>query len=94
MLGLDDGQVFGVLFLRNGELGPVVEDGVGRGTGTALQAGFDGPGEFGLAVAVEDDVDALGVDVFGVQEESVHVEQTGPDGREAGGTSAGCPVTW
>ncbi|KAI6776811.1 hypothetical protein HG530_000756 [Fusarium avenaceum] len=71
-----------VLFGSDGKLSPVVEDLVGLGTGTTLELGLDGPGEGTLAILFEDDVDTLRVDVFGIEEEAVHVEQTGPDGRK------------
>ena len=38
---------------------------------------FDAPGQVRATVLLEDDVVAFGVDVFGVEEEPVHVEQTG-----------------
>lgn len=75
------GGVFGVVFFGGaGELGPVVEDFGGGGAGAALQLGFDGPGEGGAVVFGEQDVGAEGVEVFGVEEEAVHVEETGADG--------------
>lgn len=55
-----------VLLLGDGEAGPVVEDLVGGGAWAALQSGLDRPGHVGLTVALEDDVDALSVDVLGV----------------------------
>ena len=33
---------------------------------------------------MEDEVDAFGVEVFGVEEKTVHVEETGADRGEAG----------
>lgn len=53
------------------------------GSGTALQLGFDLPGEVGATVLFEDDVVAFGVEVFGVDEETVHVEETGADFRKS-----------
>lgn len=80
MLALQGG-VFGVVLVGGaGQLGPVVEDFGGGGAGAALQLGFDGPGEGGAVVFGEQDVGAEGVEVFGVEEEAVHVEQTGADG--------------
>jgi hypothetical protein len=72
-----------VLLVGDGELGPGVEELVGLGARTALEASLDAPGEIGAAVALEDDVDALCIEVFGVKEEAVHVEEAGADGREA-----------
>ena len=42
--------------------------------------GFDGPGKSGPVVFGEQDVGAEGVEVFGVEEQAVHVEETGADG--------------
>lgn len=42
--------------------------------------GFDGPGEGGLVEFGEESVGAEGVEVFGVEEEAVHVEEAGEDG--------------
>ncbi|KAI6773650.1 hypothetical protein HG531_000499 [Fusarium graminearum] len=78
------GSVLGDVFLgSDGELSPVVEDLVGLGAGATLKLGLDGPGEGSLAVLLENDVDTLSVDIFGIEEETVHVEEAGPDGREA-----------
>ena len=55
------------------------------GTGAALQLGLDLPGKRGLAVLMQDYVVALGVDILGVDEEPVHVEETGADVGESGG---------
>ena len=74
-----------VLVVGDGQGGPVVEDFVGFDSGTALELGFDGPGEGGAAISLEDEVDAQGVEVFGVEEEAVHVEEAGPHRREADG---------
>jgi len=73
-----------VLVVADGQAGPVVEDLVALDGGAALQLGLDGPGEGGPAVALQDHVDAQRVQVFGVEEEAVHVEEAGPDGGEAG----------
>lgn len=80
MLSLQGG-VFGLVFFwRAGELGPVVEDFAGGGAWAALQLGFDGPRQCGPVVFGEQDVGAEGVEVFGVEEQAVHVEETGADG--------------
>lgn len=78
-------DVFGA---GDGELGPGVEDLAGFGAGAALELGFDVPGEVGAVAFAQDDVVAEGVDVFGVEEETVHVEEAGPDGRETGAVLA------
>jgi hypothetical protein len=77
MLALQGGIFLLVFFRRAREFGPVVEDLRSRRTGTALQLGFDGPGEGGAVVFGEQDVGAEGVEVFGVEEEAVHVEEAG-----------------
>lgn len=63
--------------------------GEGQGThgggGAALELGFDAPGEQGAAVGGEDGVGDEAVDVFGVDEEAVHVEEAGADGGEPKG---------
>ncbi len=56
---------------------------------SALLFGFDAPWEVGFVVGVEDVVVDLGVDVFGVYEEAVDVEDTGADGWEVGGVGFG-----
>lgn len=84
MLALQLGVLADVFGARDGELGPGVEDLAGFGAGAALELGFDVPGEIGAVAFAQDDVVAEGVDVFGVEEETVHVEEAGPDGREAG----------
>lgn len=82
------GRVLGeVLVGSDGELGPVVEDLVGGGTGTTLKFGLDGPGEGSFAVLFEDHVDTLSVDVLGVKKETVHVKETSPNGRKVGARS-------
>lgn len=45
--------------------------------------GFDFPGQIGTAVFLKDEVVAFGVDVFGVEDEAVHVEQTCTDFRKS-----------
>lgn len=65
------------------------ERGFGRreayvGTRAALQLGLDFPGKRRLAVLMQDYVVALGVDVLGIDEKSVHVEETGADPWESG----------
>jgi len=44
---------------------------------------FDLPGEIWTAVLFTKDVIAVGVDVFGVEEETIHVEETGADSGES-----------
>ena len=84
VLSLQGGVFCLIFFGRAGELGPFVEDSGGGGAGAALQLGFDGPGEGGAGVFGEEDVGAEGVEVFGVEEEAVHVEETGADGGWGG----------
>ena len=65
------------------------ERGFGRreayvGTRAALQLGLDFPGKRRLAVLMQDYVVALGVDVLGIDEKSVHVEETSADSWESG----------
>lgn len=64
-----------------------MEDLTGFGAGPALQLGFDIPGEVGPVAFAEDDVIAEGVDVFSVEEKTIHVKEAGADWRETGGTS-------
>ena len=73
-----------IFFVRDGQLGPCVEDGGGRGRWPALEFGFDGPRDAGLVVAGENGVDACRVSVFGVDKEAVHIEETGTNWWEAG----------
>lgn len=83
MLALQLGILANVLGTRDGQLGPGVEDLAGFGARAALQLGFDIPGEVGPVAFAQDDIVAEGVDVFGVEEEAVHVEEAGADRREA-----------
>ena len=73
-----------VLCVGDWELCPLVEDVGGSRAGTTLQLCFDGPGEGGTAVLGEEGVDDLRIFVFGVEEETVHVEEAGSDGWESG----------
>lgn len=73
-----------VLVVGHGELRPGLEERRGLLGGAALELRLYGPREGGLGVLFEDIVDALGVEVFGVEEEAVHVEEAGADGGEAG----------
>jgi len=70
--------------LRDGELGPGVEDGGGFGAGATLELGFDVPGEVGAGVFAQDGVGDEGVDIFGVDQQAVVVEEDGADWGEAG----------
>lgn len=76
-------QLANVLLLADGQLGPLVEDAGDDGSGSALEAGFYRPGHGISSVPFEDEVGAVRVEVFRVEEEAVHVEETGPDGGEA-----------
>lgn len=51
----------------------------------AHELGFDGPGERRATVAGENVIGAFLVDVFGVDEQAVHVEDARPDRGEADG---------
>lgn len=78
------GAVLGhVVVVGDGQLRPLVEDLVGLGSGPALELRLDGPGQVRPVVLFEEQVDTERVDVLGVQEQAVHVEETGPHGREA-----------
>jgi hypothetical protein len=52
-----------------------MEDLASGGTRATLELSFDGPGQWGFAVAREHGVRALGIFIFGVKEETVHVEE-------------------
>lgn len=53
------------------------------GARAPLELGFDFPGQRRLAIFVQEDIVAFGVDVLGVYEEAVHIEETGADFRES-----------
>ena len=55
-----------------------MENVCGLGTGPALKLRFYGPGDGRTAVALENRVGYYGVDVLGIDEEAVHVEERGP----------------
>ena len=61
-----------------------MEDLGGGWTGSALELGFYGPRDERSTVFLEHEVCADGVFVFGVYEQSVHIEQACSDWREAG----------
>ena len=90
MLFLENSLFSKILFACDGELRPAEEDCAGRGAGTPLHLCFDGPGERGPAVFGEDSIGADGVEVFGVEEEAVHVEEAGSYGRETGEVVSQC----
>jgi hypothetical protein len=52
-------------------------------SGTALELRFNTPWHFGAAVLTQDYVDYIGVDIFGVDEEAIHIKDTGSDWGEA-----------
>lgn len=52
-------------------------------SGTALELRFDAPWHFGAAVLAQDYVDYIGVDIFGIDEEAIHIKDTGSDWGEA-----------
>lgn len=72
-----------VLRRRNWELRPFVQDGSCCGIWAALHLCFYAPGEIGTAVAIEHGVSASSVEIFGIEEEAIHVEEAGTDGRKA-----------
>ncbi len=88
MLALQFGVLPDVLGARDGELSPGVEDLASFGAGPALQLGFDVPGEVGPVAFTENHIVAESVDVFGIEEETVHVEEACADWRETVGMSA------
>ena len=67
------------------EVRPGEEDCDSFGGWAALELAFDGPWDGTGVVAGEEEVVANCVDVFGIDEQAVHVEETGSDRREAGG---------
>lgn len=69
---------------RDGQLRPFLQDRGRGGARAALQLGLDAPGERGAAVPRKQVVGADCVEIFGVQEETVHVEETGADRGEPG----------
>lgn len=79
--GLNDSSACGVPLL----LGRHDQNGGGTyfRTRTALKLGFDFPWERWLAMFVKNHVIALRVDVFRVNEETIHVEKAGAHTREA-----------
>ena len=64
MLGLQRGLFGEELLVRDGELGPFVEDLRRLGPGAALHLGFDGPWDRGFVVFLEDGVGAECVPVL------------------------------
>ena len=54
------------------------------GTRAALQLGLDFPRKRRPSVFMQNHVVAFGVDIFSVDEKSVHVKETGADFRESG----------
>lgn len=50
----------------------------------ALELCLDGPWHGGSTVALEHRIDAFGIFVLGVEEEPIHIKETGSDGREPG----------
>ena len=48
-----------------------------------MKLGLDGPGEIGLAKLLENDVVATSIELLGVEQESVHVKETGADPRKS-----------
>lgn len=61
-----------------------MENAASRGSGAALQLGFDVPGNVRAVVLAKNLVCNDGVGVFRVDEETVHIEDAGADRGEAG----------
>lgn len=68
-----------------GVRGKRVREETNVGTRAALQLGLDFPGERRLAVLMQDYVVAFGVNVFGIDEKSIHVKETGANCWESRG---------
>lgn len=75
---------FVILFSGNWEIGPIEKDFGGGGCGTSLELCFDGPRKWRSVVFFQESVRYDGVFVFGVEEESIHVKETGSDWGETG----------
>ena len=67
-----------------GDYIPLGEKSIGGRSGASLELCLDRPGELGALVFLQDEVDAKGVDVLGVEQEAIHIEEACPNGREAG----------
>lgn len=73
---------FDVLFIGYREVGPGKENGRGGLGGASLHLGFYGPGDWGLVVFFEKCIGYEGIFIFGIEEKSVHVEETGANWGE------------
>jgi hypothetical protein len=72
--GLELGLLFGVLLVRDRELGPSVEDRAVAAPWDAHELGLEGPRHGRTAVLGQDLVGAEAIDILGVEEETVHVK--------------------
>jgi hypothetical protein len=68
----------------NGKLSPFLEDHERGGARSSLELGFDEPGEGRAAILLKHIIGTNGVKIFCVQEQTIHVEETGANGWEAG----------
>lgn len=84
VLALESVELFYIFLVVDGELGPFLKQLVRGRAWPTLQLGLDAPGKGAPLVFLEDKVDAKSVNVFRIEEETIHVEKTGPNRREAG----------
>lgn len=82
-LHLEFGVSFLKLFVGNRKLSPFLEDATGLGLRSALELCFDAPWKVWTTIFVKDNVGDVAVDVFGVDEETVHVKETASHWWEA-----------
>lgn len=82
-LALEFGDFQGVLLLGDWKLCPLMKDLLGLWKWATLELCFDGPREGWAVVFCEEGVDALGILVLCVEEESVHIEKASADRWES-----------
>lgn len=82
-LGLETGDLEGVLLCVHWQLSPLVEDGLALWCRATLKLSLYAPWDWTLAVSLENSVHTFGVLVLGIEEKSVHVEETRSDSRKA-----------
>ena len=71
------------LLTRDRQLSPVVKNIAGRGTRNTHELRFDRPWKRRSTVLYEDVVGTESVNIFGIEEKAVHVEDAGAYGGEA-----------